>query len=157
MPRLRAIFAGLTLAIVLPTIAWTQQPARPIPPRLDPVAETKLLMEGLAQPNFRSVDKLLKDEPAEAEAWQFARGQSLLIAETGNLLMLRPPKSASAEDAWMKRATDLREKATSLARATAAKDPVKGRAALLAVAVSCNRCHETFRVDVKITTSDREK
>jgi cytochrome c556 len=157
MPRPRAIVAGLILAIVLPAIGWTQQPARSTAPRLDPVAETKLLMEGLAQPNFKSVDKLLKEEPADAEAWQFARGQSLLIAETGNLLMLRPPKSSSAEDVWMKRATDLRETATTLARAAAAKDPVKGRAALLAVAASCNRCHETFRVDVKVTTSEREK
>lgn len=157
MPKPRAILSGLTLAIVLPSIAWTQTPTRTTAPRLDPVAETRLLMEGLAQPNFKSLDKLLKDEPADAEAWQFARGQSLLIAETGNLLMLRPPKSAAAEDAWMKRATDLREKATALARAAAAKDSIKGRAALHAVAASCNRCHETFRVDVQIKVSDREK
>lgn len=157
MPRPRALLAGLTLAILLPTIGWTQSPPRTGEPRLDPVAETKLLMEGLAQPNFKSVDKLLREEPADAEAWQFARGQSLLIAETANLLMLRPPKSAAAQDAWFKRAGELRDKATALARATAAKDPVKGRAALLAVSASCNRCHETFRVDVKITTSAREK
>ena len=113
-------------------------------------------MEGLAQPNFKSVDRLLKDEPSDAEAWRFARGQSLLIAETGNLLMLRPPKSAAAEQAWMKRATELREKAAMLARAVAAKDLAKGRTALAAVMDSCNRCHQTFRIDVQIKVSDRE-
>lgn len=157
MPRTRAVVATLALAAIFPTIGWTQSSTRSTGPRLDPVAETKLLMEGLAQPNFKALDRYLKDEPADADAWQFARGQALLIAETGNLLMLRPPKSAAAEDAWMKRATDLREKATSLARAAAAKDGTKGRAALVAVANSCNRCHETFRIDVKIQLTDREK
>ncbi len=157
MLRPRLVVAGLVLAGWLPTVAWTQAPPRPAAPRLEAIAETKLLMEGLAHPNFKSVDKLLKVEPADGEAWQFARGQSLLIAETGNLLMLRPPKSAAAEDAWMKRATDLRENATALARAAAAKDSVKARAALRTVAISCNRCHETFRINVQIHVTDREK
>src|SRR5437870_5578379 len=64
-------------------------PAKPSP-KLEAVAETKLLMEGLAQPNYRAVEKALKDKPADAESWAFTRGQSLLMAETANLLMLRP-------------------------------------------------------------------
>src|SRR4051794_12862582 len=119
-------------------MAGSSQPARPAAPRLEPVAETRLLMEGLAQPNFKGLDRLLKAEPAEADAWKFARGQALLLAETGNLLMLRPPKGPQAEEAWMGRATDLRETASQLARATAARDYAKSRPALGAVAASCN-------------------
>jgi hypothetical protein len=57
-------------------------------PKLEPVAETKLLMDGLADPNLRGLGKLLREKPKEAEAWNFARGQALLIGETGNLLMM---------------------------------------------------------------------
>src|SRR5882724_1944572 len=68
------------------------QPTRPVP-RLEAVAETRLLMEGLANSNFRGVERLLKEKPASNEAWTFARGQALLLAETGNLLLLRPPRN----------------------------------------------------------------
>jgi hypothetical protein len=157
VPKPRHVLTGLTLAVVLPAATWSQAPPRPAPPKLEPVAETRLLMEGLAQPNFKAIDRLLQEEPADADAWQFARGQSLLIAETANLLLLRPPKAAKAEEAWMARATDLRDRATALARSAATRDAARTRAALGAVATSCNRCHETFRVEVKVTVTDRAK
>src|SRR5829696_346264 len=107
------LLAGVA-ALVVP-MAGSSQPARPVaPPRLEPVAETKLLMEGLAHPNFKAVDRRLKAEPADADEWKLVRGQSLLLAETANLLMIRPPKGARAEELWMGRATDLRDAAGKL-------------------------------------------
>jgi hypothetical protein len=138
-------------------MAGSSQPARPPTPRLDPVAETKLLMEGLVYPNFKGVDRKLKSEPADADDWKFARGQALLIAETGNLLMLRPPKGPQAEETWMSRATDLREAAAKLARSAAARDYAKSRQALEGVAATCNRCHETFRVEARVQLTDPVK
>ena len=156
MLRTRNLLAILMLAMFLPTIASTQAP-RAQRPTLEPIAETKLLMEGLAHPNFKAVDRMLKEEPADVDAWQMARGQSLLLAETANLLMLRPPKSAQAEQIWMTRAMELRDSSAALAKAAAARDLAKGRGALLGVADSCNRCHESFRVEVRIRLADREK
>jgi Cytochrome C' len=124
-------------------------------PKLIPVAETKLLMEGLNQPNFQSLEKLLKDKPADAETWTFARGQALLIAETGNLLMLRPPRNPG-ERTWLNRATDLRSKAAQLARSLADKDLEKSRKGLTAVATSCNACHQSFRVKVRIAAFEEK-
>lgn len=155
MTHSRILVAGLA-ALCLP-MAGSSQPARAPAPRLEPVAETRLLMEGLAHPNFKSVDRLLKAEPADADAWKFARGQALLIAETGNLLMLRPPKGPQAEEAWMNRATDLRTAAGMLARTVAARDYVRSRQALEGVAATCNRCHETFQVETRIQLSDQVK
>jgi hypothetical protein len=126
-------------------------PARPRP-RLEAVAETKLLMEGLLQSNFRGLDNHLKQRPADVETWAFARGQALLIAETGNLLMLRPPKAAG-QDVWMERATELRERATRLAQYAAARDFDRCLPALNDVATTCTRCHQTFRVPVKVAPS----
>ena len=65
-------------------------------PKFEVIAETSLLMDGLNQSNYRSLEKLLKQKPADAETWTFIRGQALLIAETGNLLLLRPPRSGGA-------------------------------------------------------------
>jgi len=119
-------------------------------PKLEAVAETKLLMEGIANPNLRGLGKLLLDKPKDAEGWAFARGQALLIAETGNLLMLRPPRTATGEESWLTHATELREAGAALARAAAAKDYQKARSALAGVANVCNRCHQTFRVPTRI-------
>lgn len=148
--RVRLVVLG---ALLFP-IAGSSQSARRPAPRLEPVAETRLLMEGLASPNFKGVDRLLKAEPAEAEAWAFARGQSLLMAETANLLMLRPPRAERAETVWMERATELRDTATRLARAAAARDYARSRPALAAVAAACNRCHESFRIAHQIQLTD---
>ena len=117
--------------------------------RPEPVAETKLLMEGMAGANMRGLGKLLRDKPADDRAWAFARGQALLIAETGNLLLIRPPRAAG-QDVWAGHAADLRDAAGGLARAAAAKDYPKARAALAGVANVCNRCHQAFRVPARV-------
>src|SRR5262245_60590679 len=102
-PRL---LGGLALVAVLtlapnPGTAGKLPPPKPVPeqppsgskvvPKLEPIAETKLIMDGIAHANYRGLEKLLAQQPADAQAWTFARGQALLLAETGNLLMLRPP------------------------------------------------------------------
>ena len=125
------------------------QPAKVIP-KLTPIAETRLLMEGLAHANFRGLERILKQKPAEAQSWTFARGQALLIAETANLLMLRPPKN-SGEIPWMARAMELRSAAAQLAQTIAKRDYEGSRAGLSNLANNCNRCHQTFRVKVQIT------
>ena len=144
---------GLLLAGVpaLPQTRPTPGPApmpRPVP-RLQAVAETKLLMEGLAVANFRGLERLLKEKPASNETWSFARGQALLIAETGNLLLLRPPRN-KGRDTWQDRAMELRSRATTLARTLAGRDLERSRAALQDVANVCNRCHQTFQVQVRL-------
>lgn len=119
--------------------------------RLEPVAETKLLMEGLAHPNFRSLDRMLGQEaPDDVQAWRFARGQALLLAETANLLMLRPPKSPSLQAIWFDKATDLRQRSSQLADSLGRREFDRSRAGLVDVANSCNRCHQTFRIKIEI-------
>jgi cytochrome c553 len=119
-------------------------------PKLEAIAETRLLMEGLAHANFRGIERLLQEKPADGKAWTFARGQALLIAETGNLLMLRPPKS-KGQAMWFDRAVELRSSAQQLAKTVATQDLEKSRAGLLNLATSCNRCHQAFGVKVEIS------
>jgi hypothetical protein len=122
-------------------------------PRPEAVAETRLLMEGLALPNFQGLNRHLQKQPAELQAWVFVRGQALLIAETSNLLMLRPPRQAG-EAAWSQHAAELRDAATRLAFAAAGKDYQRSRLSLAELAHACNRCHQTFRVSVRIPPKD---
>jgi hypothetical protein len=152
MSRLRS-FACLALlgAVCLFAPAVQSQPGKAkSAPKLEPVADTKLLMNGLADANFKGLGRLLKNRPKDDEAWAFARGQALLVAETGNLLMMRPPKTRDAQDRWMDHATELRDSATALSRTVAAKDYVKSRAALAALANTCNRCHQAVRVATRV-------
>lgn len=121
------------------------QGSRRTPPRLEPVAETSLLMQGIALPNFQGIQKNLQEPPADVETWVFLRGQALIVAESGNLLLMRPPRHAGL-DAWMELATALRTAAVRLARAAAARDYPASRQRLVEVTNACNRCHQTFRV-----------
>jgi hypothetical protein len=147
---MRRASARIVAAVLACLLILSGLPAQPrAQPKQEPVAETKLLMEGLALPNFRGLDRNLRQQPAEAEAWSFLRGQALLVAETGNLLMLRPPKSGG-QDAWNANAAQLRESATRLARAAAERDYERSRTGLAELANTCNHCHQTFRVNVRI-------
>jgi cytochrome c556 len=155
-PRFILVASLVGIGCLFIPFAHSQPAAKASKHRLEPVAETKLLMEGLVSPNLNALGKLLADKPPDAEAWGFARGQALLIAESGNLLLLRPPKSAAGEGAWMKHAMELRDAAAALARAAAAKDYDRSRVGLAGVANTCNRCHQTFRVPKRIDPFTQE-
>jgi len=140
---------GALLLIAQPAASQLRRREAAKTPKPEPVAETRLLMEGLNQANYRGLERLLRDKPADVEAWTFARGQALLIAETGNLLMMRPPR-AKGQDAWLDHAAELREAATALARTAAKRDLDRSRNAFRDLAGACNRCHQAFRVAVKL-------
>jgi len=128
----------------------TAQPATANRPKLEAVAETQLIMEALAQANYRALTRQLKDKPQEVEAWKFARGQALILAETGNLLLLRPPRG-QGQDIWMARAVELRETSNRLARTLSTRDYTRSRLGMVEVANVCNRCHQSFRIKVEVT------
>jgi hypothetical protein len=118
-------------------------------PRPEPFAETKVLMQGINVPYFTGLDRLLRRQPASDDKWGMVRGQAQLIAENGNLLLLRPARS-QGQETWLERAADLRAKAIALDEAAAKSDFARSRAALTALAGACNRCHESFKVSVRV-------
>jgi hypothetical protein len=150
--------ALLALAPVLFTAAGAAPTAAPAPkvvPKFDAVAETSLLMDGLNDANYRGLQKILQQKPGDADSWTYARGQALIIAETGNLLLLRPPRSGG-QDAWFMDAMDLRAAAADLARKAGDRDYEGSVAGMKNIAAACNKCHETFRVTVRVGTDGKE-
>lgn len=141
-----ALVIALLGIVLMP--GHSQSPAK-VQPKLEPIAETKLLMEGLAHPNFRGIERHLTPKPADDKAWTFARGQALLIAETANLLMLRPPRN-QGEPVWFDRTMELRRLSMQLAQDLGRKDLERSKVSLQNVAISCNRCHQTFRISIEI-------
>ena len=140
----------LALAFVsLPTPGAAQKPAPAFTPKFEAVADTRLLMEGMVHSNYRSLSKLLKTKPADRDTWVFARGQAILVAESGNLLLLRPPKG-TGRDPWMKLSMEMRSQAVALATVIAGKDHARSVQGLADLKASCVRCHQTFRVGVKL-------
>lgn len=136
-----------------------QRQAPPIPPgavprpRLEPVAETKLVCEGLNQSNLRGLGRSLGRAPLDIEGWAVARGQALLIAEAGNLLLLRPPRSGGL-DTWFERSVAQRTAGQRLARAASARDYQAAKLGLVELTAACNRCHQTFRVPARANPFD---
>ncbi len=148
----QGFYLGVVLIVVwLLTSSANSQSGQPAKasPQMEPVAETLLLMQGINLPNFQGIEKLLKEKPQEPEAWKFLRGQALLIAENGNLLMLRPPHNAG-EAVWLERAAALRTNATKLANVIAERDYIRSRAGLIDLASACNDCHTSFRVAARV-------
>src|SRR5689334_10670248 len=98
----RSALVGILLlsSAVLPGLGQNIVQPGKIVPRLEPIAETKLIMEGMTHANFRGLERTLGKNPLDDQNWVFARGQALLIAESANLLMLRPPRN-NGEAIWM--------------------------------------------------------
>jgi hypothetical protein len=117
-------------------------------PRLVPLAETRVLMDGINWPNFIALEQGLKRPPRDDHSWLALRDHALLIAENGNLLLLRSPGKKS--EAWTDRAVALRTVAARLADAAAERNAGRSRQVLLELARTCDRCHDTFQTGVQI-------
>src|SRR5271154_5253041 len=64
------LIAGLATLLFVPGPAIPQQQVvRVAAPRGEPVAETRLLMQGIAMPNFHGLDALLHRNALDTEAW----------------------------------------------------------------------------------------
>lgn len=141
------ICVGILTVQAVPQAAQKEEPVVSVEPEecMEAVADTRLLMDGIADVNFKGLERILAQQPKSDEAWKFARGQSLLIAEMGNLLLLRPPHKGG-RDVWTLRSVHLRDHAAYLASHLEKRDYNRSREALKLLAKTCNQCHTSFRV-----------
>jgi hypothetical protein len=122
--------------------------SRPAPDQgdLKPLVDVHEFMEHIMEGAFAAVMQGLKDKPADANAWRAVRDASLLLGESGNLLLIRKPDGADSGE-WSKLCLALRESGDTLTKAAKSKDYNASRGAYLAVVRSCNQCHTQFGDD----------
>lgn len=99
-------------------------------------------MEYAFEPFFHSLKESLAHQPADKKAWKPIKANSLILAENGNLLMLRGPEEDKA--AWNALAAKLREEGKLLYQSAKKRDYELARRHYVNFVTSCNACHEKF-------------
>lgn len=99
-------------------------------------------MEYLHEPTFHRLNEAIAQPPSGEEDWESITSNALILAESGNLLLLRGP--SERRDLWVKNATALREAGAALYRAAQEKDFAVARAKYELMITQCNQCHDDF-------------
>ena len=134
MTRRRFAIAAGVLGLF--TVASAQQMA----PRA--VATTADIMTTLVAPSSTAVFRAASAPPSDAQDWSALRAQALLLAESGNLLLIGA--RVRDEDEWTRQAAALRDSAEAAAKAAAAKDATALSEAGDRVYETCEQCHQQY-------------
>lgn len=124
--------------------------AAPVP--FKPIADNKLLMQSVIDPNadviWESVKTIItargteEIRPRTEEEWTAVRNSAITLAESGNLLMMVP--RAKDGDEWMKRAQELIDTSQAAIRAAEAKNADRLFTVGGDIYESCSRCHQKY-------------
>jgi hypothetical protein len=124
----------------------------PTPPPFKPVADTKLLMQAVVDPNADLIWDAVKvimtkegDEnirPKSDEQWIAVRNAAISVAESGNLLMMVPRAKDGGE--WMQRAQEMITAGEEARRAAEAKNAEKLFTVGGDLYDSCSNCHRKY-------------
>jgi hypothetical protein len=101
------------------------------------------LMVQIIYPTSDVVFYISTRTPKTEADWVQLQGQTLVLAESANLLMM--PSRARGRDQWMKDAKLLLEAGTAAFKAAKAKDVSALEALSDQLYESCTTCHEHFR------------
>lgn len=99
-------------------------------------------MEYMFEPGFKRLKPLMASEPADRLGWKGIKGDSLVLAEAGNLLLARVPEKDG--DKWTELSMAVREQGGALYQAAKKRDFPTARKHYEAMVVKCNACHTHF-------------
>ncbi len=99
-------------------------------------------MEYVFQPTYKRLKALMASEPADNNAWKGIRADALILAEGGNLLIIRKSKDDAAT--WDELSTAVRKAGGSMYQAAKKKDYKSARQHYEAMLKNCNACHNKF-------------
>jgi len=99
-------------------------------------------MEGVFQSPYRRLKVAMAEEPKDSAGWKAIRSDSLILAEGGNLLLLRLPEKDT--DSWTAHSIDTRSAGAELVTAAKAKNFTEARKAYESMLNHCNACHRQF-------------
>jgi cytochrome c556 len=141
-----AIIASAIATAVVPLRLATA--ARPVPSaaELKPLVDTHELMEHVVEGAFKELKKGVSGPPADAATWRRVRDASLLLGESGNLLLIRKPDDADSGE-WSRLSIAMRQAGDKMSKAAKAKNYDATRAAYGELVQSCNSCHAKYGDD----------
>ncbi|MFM7036279.1 MAG: hypothetical protein ACKO2L_01020 [Planctomycetaceae bacterium] len=99
-------------------------------------------MEYVFQPAYLRLKQSMATAPADNKGWKAIKSDSLILAESCNLLFDRAPDEKAAD--WKAHAVAAREKGGQLYSAAKAKDFAAAGTAWKTMLESCNACHRQF-------------
>jgi len=100
------------------------------------------LMEYYFQPSYVRLKERLAAEPADKAAWRAVKGDALVLAEGGNLLLSRVPAKDGKD--WIRHSIESRDAAEKMYAASKKKDYKGTRENFVLMLGKCNACHTQF-------------
>lgn len=129
------------MSVSRPTTAVAAAPTTPSGPQpVEP--DMHEFMEYVFQPTYKRLKLSIAGEPADNNGWKGIKADALILAEGGNLLMLRTPKKDAA--AWNEISADVRASGAGLYQSAKSKDYMSARQHYEVMLKKCNACHDKF-------------
>ena len=127
------VFGVLLLAVAAPA----QESA------IMPVATVKQLCEGMITASSDALFNVGREEPADDDDWRAVLHSALMLAESGNLLML--DGRARDDGEWMTMSRALVDAGVTAVRAVEVRDVDALLGAGDQIVVACETCHVPYR------------
>ena len=137
------VLVGL-LNVMLASRAMTARADSPTPPNQPRPVEKDMheFMEYIFQPTYKRLKHSIAGEPADNNAWKGIKADALILAEGGNLLLLRSPKVDAT--VWGELSAAVRESGGNLYQSAKKKDYKSARQHYEVMLNKCNVCHDKF-------------
>ena len=100
------------------------------------------LMEYVFEEPYKRLKANLPGETHDRAFFRALKSDSLILAEAGNMLLMRLPKEDAAT--WTELSLAVRGEATDLYNASKAKDVPAARKLFSSLVKKCNACHDHF-------------
>ena len=120
----------------------TAPAAAPVADAFKPVATIKQVMLGITVPASNTVFAVAGEAPADDAAWQNVEASALAVAESGNLLLMKPRMKDEAE--WTQFAHALIDAGVKAAEAARSKNAEATGTAGDDMYNVCEQCHAKY-------------
>lgn len=99
-------------------------------------------MEYVFQPAYKRLKEQMATEPKDNQGWKAIKSDALILAEGGNLLLIREVEEDQAD--WNKLSVQSRDLGAELYQAARSKDYPAAKKHYQAMLTKCNACHTQF-------------
>ncbi len=112
-------------------------------PTFQPVGTVLQLMKAIVIPSSDVIFKIPSEAPKDDKGWAVVQNNALMLAESGNLLMMAG--RSKDNDEWMKDARGLVVAGTAAFQAANAKDVNKLSDVSDDILTACETCHTKYK------------